>query len=104
MGKHRGPQAKESAHDGLRLRAKDQRQKMKALLHLIDVAEGAANAVTQLKGNKAHALNLEFAHEGEILFDLDLGDVPELSDEIAALCQSIQRVANRKLAEAEAAL
>jgi hypothetical protein len=100
-----------SALDALKTRVKDQRRELKQLLKLVEVAEGLDAALTLLDDDdEAGDVNVEVAHNGDILFafDLDaLGDLDDIGDARQALVsflQQAQALTQAAVAEGERSL
>ena len=71
--------ADNSALEALKTRVKAQRKELKQLLKLVELAEGLGTAIDLLEDDdEAGDVNLEVAHDGDVLFEFDLDELGEL--------------------------
>ena len=81
-------------------RARRKRKELKRIVKAASHAEKAQECLTKSK-RRAALLNVEFTYEGQILFDIDLEDYPELVDETLALCERIRDAASGRIEGAD---
>lgn len=84
-----------SALDALKDRVKQQRKELKQLLKLVERAEGLETAIGLLEDeDEAGDVNVEVAHDGEVLFEFDvdeLGELDTIGDARQALLSFLQQ-------------
>lgn len=73
--------AETTALEALKDRVKQQRKELKQLLKLVELAEGVSTAIDLLEDDdEAGDVNIEIAHDGDVLFEIDLDELGELDD------------------------
>lgn len=84
-----------SALEALKDRVKQQRKELKQLLKLVERAEGLETAIGLLEDeDEAGDVNIEIAHDGDVLFDFDvdeLGELDTIGDARQALLSFLQQ-------------
>ena len=87
---------------------KQQRKELKQLLKLIELAEGLETAIGLLEDeDEAGDVNIEIAHDGDVLFEVDLDELGELEaigdarQALLSFLQSAQVLTQTALSEAE---
>ena len=100
-----------NALEALKTRVKQQRKELKQLLKLVELAEGLSTAIDLLEDDdEAGDVNIELAHDGDVLFELDLDELGELDtlgeprQALLRFLQHAQSLTQAALAEAEADL
>ena len=93
------------AFDTLRTRVKQQRRELKALLQLIEAAEGLGSTIDLLEDDdEADEVNVELAHDGDVLCAFDVGDLPDLREALLTFCRHAADKAQAAVEAAEAEL
>ncbi len=97
--------------EALKSRVKQQRKELKQLLRLVEIAEGLETAIDLLEDDdEAGDVNLELAHDGDVLFAFDLDELGELDSigdarqALLSFVQQAQALTQAAVSEAEGSL